>query len=89
MFAGFSAEKMKNTMIGITLAILTVVVIIQLLANLIPTVLMAFGNLSVVSGLSFASFYGSSGVVNIIFGVTVLILVIVLIFNLLGTKSSK
>lgn len=86
---GMTTDKLKSLMIGIILVLITVVVAIQLIANLTPTVLLAFGNLGAVSGLSFNTFYQANGVANIVFGAVVLVAVISLILLLLGGKGSR
>jgi hypothetical protein len=89
MLDGFSAGKMKGIMVGVIIALITVTIVIQLVANIVPTVLLAFSNLAAVSGLSFASFYGTSGVMNIVLGAVVLILVLGLMLLLIPGKSMK
>ena len=88
MFKGFSAGGMKNVMVGIILALITVVVAVYMIAGLVPSVLLSLGNLAEVSGLYFASFYAANGIVQIVLGAVVLILTITLFLMLIpGSKK--
>lgn len=89
MWKGFSPEMIRNTLIGVILALVLIVVVIQVVAALVPTVLLAFGNLAGISGLSFASFYAANGVVQIIFGAVIFILILLLILLLIPKMGSK
>ena len=91
MFKGFSASGMKSIMVGVIIALITVVVVVQLVAGLVPTVLLAFGNLAALTGLYFYSFYAASGIMQIVFGAVILILIIAMLLMLIpgGQKGGK
>ena len=84
---GVTVDSMKLVMIGVIIVLLTVVIGISLLAGMLPTVILAILNLSVIPNLSFASFYAAGGAAMIVLGAVVLVFVILLLLNLLGTSK--
>ena len=89
MWKGFSPDMIRNTLVGVILALVLIVVVIQVVAALVPVVLLAFLNLAAVSGLSFSSFYSANGVMQIIFGAIIFILILLLVLLLIPKMGSK
>jgi hypothetical protein len=80
---------LQQKMYNIILTLILIVVIIMLVAGLAPSVILAFGNLAVVPNLYFASFYGTGGVANIVFGAAILLLIIGLVLLLVKGKGGS
>jgi uncharacterized membrane protein YccC len=86
---GFTAEKMKSALVGIIIAMITIAVVLQVLAGLVPSVLTSFLCLAGIQNLYFASFYATNGVAQIILGAVILILVILLLLLLIPGGESR
>ena len=74
-----------NNPSAIAIGIIMLVVGVQILVQVLPTLITAFTNLSGVANLSFASFFGTGGVVLILLSVAVLVGV----FKMLGFGGGK
>jgi cell division protein FtsX len=70
---------------GIAVGVIMLVVAIQIMVAVLPDLITAFGNISTISGLSFASFFASGGVVLLLLSVAILIGV----FSMRGFGGNK
>lgn len=68
---------------GMAVGVIMLVVAIQILVQVLPELINSFINLSNVSNLSFASFFGANGVVLLLMSVAILIA----IFGFLGVRG--
>lgn len=86
---GFTADKMKNVLVGIIIALITIAVVLQVVAGLVPSVLASFLCLAGIDNLYFSSFYATNGVAQIILGAVILILVILLLLMLIPSSEAR
>ena len=70
---------------GIAIGVIMLVVAIQVMVSVLPTLIVAFGNISTVANLPFASFFATGGVVLLLLGLAVLIAV----FKMIGFGGKK
>jgi len=79
-----SLINLKNPK-GIAVGVIMLVVAITILTQVLPELIGAIVNLSGISNLAFASFFGAGGVVLLLLSISILIA----IFNMLGMGGGK